>query len=143
MPFLALYDLRPSLQFSSFLHISRLAPLLLCRSMYISLIFIFDSLVITMYYKNPNPSIVMSSMHAHMFLFHLVVSFLLHASLPKIAFLYYSACLQSAPNTNMWLILSHLNLVCFVDLSCDLLKLLCELCFLYLGLHGLLLEWTQ
>ena len=43
----------------------------------------------------------------------------------------------------MWLIPSHLTLVCFVNISCDHLELLCELYFLRLVLHILLLECIQ
>jgi hypothetical protein len=47
-----------------------------------------------MYYKNPNPSVVRSSMHVCVLLFLPAVAFLLHAFLPKIAFLSDSACFQ-------------------------------------------------
>jgi hypothetical protein len=96
-----------------------------------------------MYYKNPNPSIIRSSMHVCMLIFLPAVTFLLHAFLPKITFLSDSACFQQAPNTDMWLVPSHLTLVCFVDLSCNRLELLRELCCLRLGLHSLLLECVQ
>jgi hypothetical protein len=38
------------------------------------------------YYKNPNPSVVRSSMHACVLLFLPVAAFLMHSFLPKIAF---------------------------------------------------------
>jgi hypothetical protein len=46
-------------------------------------LYISGSSAITMYYKNPNPNIVRSSMHAHVLLFLPVVAFLMHAALPK------------------------------------------------------------
>jgi hypothetical protein len=36
-----------------------------------------------MYYKNPNPNIVRSSMHAHVFLFLPAITFLVHAFLSQ------------------------------------------------------------
>jgi hypothetical protein len=61
-------------------------------------------------------------------------------SFPQIAFLSALACFQHAPNTDMWLILSHLTFVHFIDLPGDRLELLLELCFLCLDLRDLLLE---
>jgi hypothetical protein len=66
-------------------------------------------------------------MHAHMLLFLPVVAFLVHSFLPKIAFISDSSFFQQDPNTDMWLILIQLTLVCFIDLSFDRLKLLPEL----------------
>jgi hypothetical protein len=43
----------------------------------------------------------------------------------------------------MWLVLSHLNLVHFFDLSCESLELLYEFLFLRLSLCGLLLQYVQ
>jgi hypothetical protein len=62
---------------------------------------------------------------------------------PKISFLYSWACFQQAPNTKMWLILSHLTSVCFIDLPGDRLELLHKLCFLHSSLCGILLECIQ
>lgn len=63
--------------------------------------------------------------------------------LSKIACLYDSAFFQQDPNTDMWLIPRHLTSVCFVDLSCDHLELLHELCCLCLVLRDLFLECIQ
>jgi hypothetical protein len=82
-------------------------------------------------------------MHACVLLFLLVVTFLVHAFLPKIPFLFNSFCFQQPPNIDMWLILSHLTPMCFIDLPCDCLELLHELCCLCLGLRGLLLKCVQ
>jgi hypothetical protein len=82
-------------------------------------------------------------MHARVMFFLPTVTFLLHSFLPKIVFLFYLAYFQEDPNTDMWLIPSHLTLVCFIDLSFDRLKILHEICFLCLGLHSLLLECVQ
>jgi hypothetical protein len=82
-------------------------------------------------------------MHVHMFLFLPVLSFLVHAFIPRIAFLYALAYFQQAPNTDMWLIPSHLTSVCFVDLPGDNLELLLELHLLCLSLCGLLLKCVQ
>jgi hypothetical protein len=43
----------------------------------------------------------------------------------------------------MWLVLSHLNLVHFFDLSFESLELLCEFFFFHLSPHGLLPECIQ
>jgi hypothetical protein len=51
-----------------------------------------------MYYKTPNPSIVRYSMHAHMLIFLPAIAFILHALLPKIAFLSDSTFFQHAVN---------------------------------------------
>jgi len=79
-------------------------------------------------------------MCAHVLLFLLVVAFLVHALFLKITFLSALACFQQTPNTNMWLIPSHLTFVSLVDLPGDFLELLPELCCLCLSLHSLLLE---
>jgi hypothetical protein len=50
------------------------------------------------------------------------------------------ACLQQAPNVDMWLIPSHLTLVRFFNLLGDRLELFPELCCLCLCLRSLLLE---
>jgi hypothetical protein len=96
-----------------------------------------------MYYKNPNPNVVKYSMNARILIFPPVVAFLLHAILPKISFLSDSTYFQQAPNTNMWLISSHLTLVWFVNLSCVRLELLHKTCFLRLGLRVIILECIQ
>jgi hypothetical protein len=81
-------------------------------------------------------------MRTFCFSFQLSLSFCM-PFFPKIAFLSDSAYFQQAPNTDMCLILSHLTLVGFIDLSCDHLELLCELCCLRLGLCSLLLKCVQ
>jgi len=43
----------------------------------------------------------------------------------------------------MWFVLRHLNLVHFVDISCESLKLLFEFIFLCFSLHGILPKWVQ
>jgi hypothetical protein len=68
--------------------------LVLSSLSYVLLIYIFVSPAITMHYKNPNPSVIRSSMHVHVVLFLPAVLFLLHASLPKIVFLSDSADIQ-------------------------------------------------
>jgi hypothetical protein len=95
---------------------------------------------ITMYCKNPNPSILRSSMHARVLLFLPAIASLVHSFFPKIAFLSTLASFQQAPNTDMFLVLSHLTFMCLIDLPGDLLELFPELCFLCLILRGLLLE---
>jgi hypothetical protein len=106
-------------------------------------IYISSSSTITTYYKNPNHNIVRSSIHVRVLLFLPAVTFPVHVFLPKIAFLSALACFQKAPNADMWLVPSHLNPMCFVDLPCDRLKLLHKLHCLRLGLHRLLLECVQ
>jgi hypothetical protein len=101
-----------------------------------------------MHYKNPNPSVVRYSLHAHLLLLHVLlllptVFSSLHTSPPKITFLPGYACIQQAPNIDMWLILSHLNFVCFFNLSCKSLGLLYEFLCLHLSLRGLLSECIQ
>jgi hypothetical protein len=59
---------------------------------------------------------------------------------PKIAFPSSLACFQQAPNIDIWLVLSHLSPMCFVDLLDDHLELLHELPCLCLGVHNLFLE---
>jgi hypothetical protein len=61
-------------------------------------------------------------------------------SFPKTPCFSALACLQQAPNTDMWLIPSHLAFVCFLDLLGDCLELFLELCCLCLRLCSLLLE---
>jgi hypothetical protein len=107
--------------------------------------------------QNPNPTIVRSSSHACVLFFLPVVSLLACAcvvfpssgrfpcacflSQKRLAFLPRPlACLQQAHNTDMWLVLSHLSFVCFLDLLGDCLELFLELCYTCLRLHSLLLE---
>jgi hypothetical protein len=92
-------------------------------------LYVSGSPSITMYCKNLNPNVVRSSMHACMLLFLPVVVFLVHAFLPKINFISSLSYFQQAPNTDIWLIPSHLTFVCFVDLPSDCLELLPQLFF--------------
>jgi hypothetical protein len=58
-----------------------------------------------MYYKNPNPNVVRSSMHVCMQLFLLAVAFYMHAFLPKIAFpsalAYFQQHLENIPQLSV------------------------------------------
>jgi hypothetical protein len=103
-------------------------------------LYVSGSPSITMYFQNPNPNDVRSSMCARALLFLPAVAFLVHALFPKIGFLFSLAYFQQAPNTDMWLIPSHITFVRFIDLPSDHLELLPELHFLCLGMHSLLLE---
>jgi hypothetical protein len=103
-----------------------------------------------MYYKNPNPTDVRSSSHARVLFFLPAVAFLVHAflhvcmlcfppavtssfcmlSFPMIILLSTLAYCQQAPNTDMWLVPSHLILLSFLDLLGDRLELFLKLCLL-------------
>jgi hypothetical protein len=82
-------------------------------------------------------------MHACMLLFLPALFFLFHDSPPKMSFLSYSACIQQAPNTDMSLISSHLNLVCLFDISYESLEIICELLCMHLILCSRLLECVK
>jgi hypothetical protein len=79
-------------------------------------------------------------MHACMFFFLPTIAFLVYGFFAKITLLSTLVCFQQAPNTDMWLLLSHLSFVHFVGLPSDNLELFLELCYLCLRLRGLLLE---
>jgi hypothetical protein len=106
-------------------------------------LYVSGSLTITMYYKNRNPNVIRSSMHARVLLFLPAVAFLVHSFLPKISFLSTLTCFQHAPNIDMWLVPSHLTSMCFFDLPGDHLELLHEFRCVRLGLRGILLESIQ
>jgi hypothetical protein len=120
-------------------------------------LYVSSSSTITMHYQNPNPIVVRSSSHACMLFFLPAAAFLacVHAVFPSsylfsracflsqklLAFpLWPLACLQQPPNTDLWLVPSHLTLVLFVDLLGDRLEHFPKLCHLCLCLPSLLLE---
>jgi hypothetical protein len=61
-------------------------------------------------------------------------------SFPKTPCFSALAYLQQSPNTDMWLIPSHLAFVCFLDLLGDHLECFLELYYLCLRLRSILLE---
>jgi hypothetical protein len=103
-------------------------------------LYVSGSPTITIHCKNTNPNVVRSSMHAHMLLFLPTVASLVHSFFPKIIFLSTLACFQQAPNTDRWLVPSHLTFMHFIDIPGDHLEILLELYCLCLSLHSILLE---